>query len=110
MKLLIDQNLSPKLTRRLADIYPGSAHVQDLGLDSAPDTDIWDAVKSQGFAIVTRDEDFDTLGLARGFPPKIIWIVSGNCTTDEIESLLRMNQSTIEDFERDATVGTLCLG
>jgi predicted nuclease of predicted toxin-antitoxin system len=28
MKLLFDQNLSPKLVNRLADLFPGSCHVQ----------------------------------------------------------------------------------
>ena len=31
MKLLFDQNLSPRLRRRLADLYPGSDHVFELG-------------------------------------------------------------------------------
>lgn len=30
MKLLFDQNLSPRLPRRLADLYPGSDHVFEL--------------------------------------------------------------------------------
>ena len=37
MKLLFDQNLSPKLTGRLADVYPGSEHVADVGLGRALD-------------------------------------------------------------------------
>ena len=32
MKLLFDQNLSPKLVNRLADLFPGSGHVQSVGL------------------------------------------------------------------------------
>ncbi|MBI3795645.1 MAG: DUF5615 family PIN-like protein [Deltaproteobacteria bacterium] len=37
MKLLFDQNLSPRLAARLADLYPASSHVYLLGLDRAPD-------------------------------------------------------------------------
>ena len=33
MKLLLDQNLSPKLVGRLADLFPGFSHVQSAGLD-----------------------------------------------------------------------------
>ncbi len=41
MKLLLfDQNISPRLISRLADIYPGSAHVFMLGLGSAMDIEI----------------------------------------------------------------------
>ncbi len=32
MKLLFDQNLSPKLVDRLADLFPGSCHVQSAGV------------------------------------------------------------------------------
>jgi predicted nuclease of predicted toxin-antitoxin system len=30
VKLLFDENVSPKLTSRLANEYPGSVHVRDL--------------------------------------------------------------------------------
>ena len=33
MKLLFDQNVSPKLVNRLADLFPDSSHVQSAGLD-----------------------------------------------------------------------------
>ncbi|WP_158308411.1 DUF5615 family PIN-like protein [Thiocapsa marina] len=32
MKLLLDQNLSPRLTDLLADIYPECIHVRELGM------------------------------------------------------------------------------
>jgi predicted nuclease of predicted toxin-antitoxin system len=32
MKLLFDENLSPKLVAALADIFPNSAHVHEIGL------------------------------------------------------------------------------
>jgi len=41
MKLLLfDHNLSPKLIQKLNDIYPDSAHVSQLGLDTASDKEI----------------------------------------------------------------------
>jgi len=55
MKLLFDQNLSPRLTRLLADIYSESVHVREVGLREADDVAIW-----QGFAqrveIESREE------------------------------------------------------
>ncbi|HKQ73459.1 MAG TPA: DUF5615 family PIN-like protein [Blastocatellia bacterium] len=38
MKLLFDQNLSPRLPRLLADIFPDSAHIRELGMRDATDT------------------------------------------------------------------------
>ncbi len=65
MKLLFDQNLSPKLVNRLADLFPGSAHVQTAGIDCADDEQVWQYAKANGFAIVTKDEDFNNLSKAR---------------------------------------------
>jgi len=35
LKLLFDQNLSPKLVERLVDLFPGSEHARDVGLATA---------------------------------------------------------------------------
>jgi predicted nuclease of predicted toxin-antitoxin system len=32
MKLLFDENLSPKLSTRLSDIFPDSLHIRDVGM------------------------------------------------------------------------------
>jgi predicted nuclease of predicted toxin-antitoxin system len=109
MKLLFDQNLSPKLVGRLADVFPGSAHVLNLGLDCSSDDAIWEYARDQGYAIVTKDADFDDLGVVRGFPPKVVWLLIGNCTTSQVEALLRDHLSLINAFEADHTRGTLCL-
>ena len=37
-RLLLDQNLAPVLARRLAELYPGSAHVREFGLQAADDS------------------------------------------------------------------------
>ena len=42
MKLLLfDQNISPRLVDRLADIYPDSVHVSTLDMGNAMDSEIW---------------------------------------------------------------------
>ena len=58
MKLLFDQNLSPQLAARLSDVFPGSLHVRELGLERAPDEEVWRAALERGLAIVPRDSDF----------------------------------------------------
>jgi predicted nuclease of predicted toxin-antitoxin system len=35
VRLLFDENLSHRLVRELADVYPDSAHVRDVGLRGA---------------------------------------------------------------------------
>jgi len=72
MKLLFDQNLSPRLPQLLADLYQGSVHVREVGLLDAQDSEIWAYAKLGGFAIVSKDSDFQQRSLLCGSPPKFI--------------------------------------
>ena len=56
MKLLFDHNLSRKLVGHLGDIFPGSEHVRNVGLEEAADHAVWEYAKARGFAIVSKDE------------------------------------------------------
>ena len=109
MKLLFDHNLSPRLVTRLADLYPDSQHVFLLDMGEADDLEIWAYARRHEFVMVTRDSDYNDLSLVRGFPPKVIWIRRGNCSTTEIEQLLRTAHESIEDFVQSATGGVLTL-
>jgi predicted nuclease of predicted toxin-antitoxin system len=109
MKLLFDQNLSPKLVSRLADLFPNSSHVQTAGLDCASDDQIWEYARLNGFAIVTKDADYNNLSVLRGSPPKVIWLLLGNCTTGRVEAAFRARFADIEAFENDPSLGTLAL-
>lgn len=107
MKLLFDQNLAPKLVNRLADLFPGSSHVQSIGLDCASDDQVWVHAGLNDFAIVTKDEDYNNLSVVRGSPPKVLWLQLGSCATDQVEALFRARFADIEAFEQDLSVGTL---
>ena len=109
VKLLFDQNLSPKLVKRLADLYPNSDHLDLLGLGAAEDTLVWEHAKDNGFVVVTKDADFADLSVLRGFPPKVVWIRRGNCSTTNIENLLRDHNSGIEGLAIELTSGILTL-
>jgi predicted nuclease of predicted toxin-antitoxin system len=106
MKLLLfDHNLSRRLVSRLADVYPGSQHVALVGMESATDREVWEYARDNGYMITTKDSDFNELLLVWGFPPKIVWIQRGNCSTSEIERLLRENADAIEKMEADSETG-----
>lgn len=107
MKLLLDQNLSPRLVQRLADLYPDSIHVSKVGLDHSLDRAIWDYARQYDYLIVTKDVDFSEFSLLRGFPPRVIWIRRGNCSTQDIETLLRNSFDLIKAITEDATTGIL---
>jgi predicted nuclease of predicted toxin-antitoxin system len=40
----------------------------------------------------------------------VIWIRRGNCSTDQVNALLRQRRDSIEAFERDSEAAFLVLG
>lgn len=109
MKLLFDENLSPKLVSALADIFPGSSHVDRIGLGSADDNQVWDYAHQNGFSLVSKDSDFHEKSLLRGSPPKVIWIKRGNCTNLQIELILRNKSEEIKSLLNDPDTSLLVL-
>lgn len=107
MKLLFDQNLSFRLAKQLAALFPESAHVRILGMERRDDKIIWQYAKDNGFAVVTQDADFELLSQVYGFPPKIIWLRCGNTATANIRRILETNYDLILAFEADDLLACL---
>ena len=72
--LLFNNNLSPRLPRLLADLYPGSLHLKDLDMRGSGDSRVWEYAKDHGFAIVTKDRDYKDMSGDLGHPPKVVLI------------------------------------
>jgi predicted nuclease of predicted toxin-antitoxin system len=109
LKLLFDQNLSPQLVDAFATLFPGSRHVRQEGLDRADDQHVWRFARDHGFAIVTKDSDFQERSQLAGSKPHVIWIRRGNCSTAQVEQLLRTNAARIGDLEQQPDAGSLVL-
>ncbi|MGD0497576.1 MAG: DUF5615 family PIN-like protein [Bryobacteraceae bacterium] len=109
MKLLVDENLAPRLSEDLADLFPESVHVGSVGLGSAADSLIWEYATERRFTFPTKDKDFVNLSLARGAPPKVILLQTGNCSTSQIEGPIRANAIRLSSFENDARRSLLIL-
>ena len=109
MKLLFDENVSPKLPPMLANEYPGSVHVREGGLGGADDQQIWNYGRARGFAIVSKDTDFRERSFVEGFPPKVIWLDVGNAGTSMIAGLLRQERQRVEAFEKQEETSFLIL-
>ena len=109
MKLLLDENVSPRLVAALRDAFPRAVHVRDIGLSRATDAVIWDYARDHSLTIVSKDSDFHQLSFVRGPPPKVIWIRRGNCTTADIAELLRFNRTEVLAFGADAEAAFLAL-
>ena len=109
MKLLFDENLSPKLPNRLSDLFPYSLHVRDVGMKATTDSVVWDYAKENNFMIVSKDADMHDLSLLFGNTPKVIWLRLGNCSTQQVENLLRRDFKTIRLFYNDKNLSLLAL-
>ena len=109
MRLLFDQNLSPRLIRLLSDVYPECSHVHDLGMDTASDTELWNYAAERGYTIVSKDADFHQRSLLRGAPPKVVWIRQGNCSVSETADLLRERFIAVERFHAKEEAAFLSL-
>ena len=110
MRLLLDQNISFRVSKIISDRYQIVKQVRELGLENATDSEIWEYAKSNRFTIVTFDSDFYDLSVFRGYPPKIIWLRIGNSSTENIAKVLSDNFELIKDFLTDSNYKELsCL-
>jgi len=55
VKLLFDQHISARLVAAIADIFPDSAHVKEIGLDRSTDEEIWIYARENSFILVSKD-------------------------------------------------------
>lgn len=109
MKRFFEHNLSFRLVAALVDVFPGSRHVRDLGMATADDDAIWDYARQHGFAIASKDTDFYHRSMLFGQPPKVVWIRLGNCSTAQIEALLRSRDADLLAFDQDSSASFLAL-
>jgi predicted nuclease of predicted toxin-antitoxin system len=101
VKLLLDENLSPRLAEALTDLYPGSNHAHQCGLGSSDDATIWNYAKTNGFIIDSKDSDFEERSVVLGCAPKVIWLRVSNRTSADVESVLRSAFSIVTRFVDD---------
>jgi predicted nuclease of predicted toxin-antitoxin system len=99
MRVLIDQNISQRILPSLAFQFDDLDHVRQLGLTNADDYDIFMFARANGYhAVITIDEDFVKLINQFSQPPKIIWIRTGNCSTQVLGDILSNKIQTIKEF------------
>ena len=107
MKLLLDQNISKKLARKLQEYYPKSIHVESINLTMANDMKIWNYAKANKFTIVTQDADFFDILMIKGHPPYIVWLQMGNTSSLNILNKLINNKQKILELQEDSVSGCI---
>lgn len=72
MRLLLDENISWRLTEPLRPHCQAVVHVRDIGLAAGSDSSIWRYAKQHQYDLLTKDEDFVRMVLTEGFPPRVV--------------------------------------
>ena len=98
MKLLLDEHLSPKLAKRLQDLYPDSTQVELMGMKGTDDREIYRFALAHQYILVSKDADFYDLALAQDGPPKVVLLRVGNVTTRDVERILRNAAPVLGEF------------
>jgi len=107
MKFLFDQNISHRILRLVSKQFAGYTTAKKEGLINAKDKDIWEFAKTNNYVIITQDSDFNDLNSLYGFPPKVIWIRTGNLNTRKIADILLNHTDEIKRFVKDNKHGCL---
>jgi predicted nuclease of predicted toxin-antitoxin system len=82
---------------------------RDVGMRATIDPIVWNYAKDNDLMIVSKDADMHDLSLVLGTPPKVIWLRLGNCSTLQVENLLRREFSAIKLFYEDENSSLLAL-
>ena len=109
MKLLLDANISWRLTSILKEHFGESLHADDIQELEFPakDSKIWQYAKDNGYTIITCDNDFNDLNALKGFPPKIVLLRAGNCSRKYMAELLIQSKQIIQEFLESEELGLL---
>jgi len=79
VQFLIDANLPPALALALIEEGHDALHIEEVGLRTAEDSQIWDYALQQKAILITKDEDFPDRCLRLSPNPVVVWLRVGNC-------------------------------
>ena len=78
-------------------------------MKAADDPVVWEYAKNNGLMIVSKDSDMHQRSFVFGYPPKVVWVRLGNCSTSDVEKLLRKHFAAIKAFYEDDYASFLSL-
>jgi predicted nuclease of predicted toxin-antitoxin system len=88
MQCLLNANLSYRLVKQLTTLLVAVLHGSRTGLPApADDRQIWDWARTNGYVVLTNDDDFYRLAGTYGFPPKLVMLRTGNQSTRYLADL-----------------------
>lgn len=96
MKLLIDAQLPPRLVERLSAAGHAAVHVFTVLPPEASDVAVAEAATKLRAALLTKDEDFLDLSMRGVLQSQLVWLRTGNMTTDGLWRVLQPQLAAIE--------------
>tara|TARA_R110000850_G_scaffold60744_1_gene139198 strand:- start:199 stop:549 length:351 start_codon:yes stop_codon:yes gene_type:complete len=98
MKLLLDENISYRLIKKLKSHFTEIISVNQIYPLGIADKSIWKYAQDKNYSILTFDSDFQELAAMEGAPPKIILLRPGNLNTSQIATLIESKMAQITNF------------
>jgi predicted nuclease of predicted toxin-antitoxin system len=85
----VDAQLSPTLAPWISERFGIEAFsVKYLGHRDASDREIFEAARSAGVVVMTKDIDFVRLLEKHGPPPQVLWVTLGNTSNRRMREVL----------------------
>ncbi len=102
MKLLLDMNLSPRWIETFSDAGIEAVHWSEVGMKSAPDSEIMAYAKNSDYIVLTHDLDFGAiLAATNGGKPSVMQIraddVSPQVISTQVVAALRQMAAELEE-------------
>ncbi|MEO6685467.1 MAG: DUF5615 family PIN-like protein [Dyadobacter sp.] len=90
--IILDVHIPPSLAKWIIENFHVECNsARYLKLQQAEDKDIFMIARSKNAIVITKDEDFVSLLMRYGSPPKIIWLTCGNTSKIRLQEILKSN-------------------
>jgi predicted nuclease of predicted toxin-antitoxin system len=109
VKLLLDENLSRRLVPALQARFPGSSQVALLGLERSTDAQLCAYAAEHDFVICSKDDDFQRLVAARGYRPRLVYLMLGNVSNEAVLTVLLASADRLHQAFSDPNTGVVVL-
>ena len=106
MKFLIDVNLSPRWVNLLEAVGFEAVRWTEVGAANASDSEIMRYAASEGYVVMTHDQDFSTLlALSRAGEPSVVLLRLSSLRVEKVgDRVLRALGAVLVDLEKGAIV------
>ena len=90
MIIWLDAQLPPSAAAWITATFGVEARaIRDLGLRDAQDSPIFQASRTAGAVVMTKDRDFVEMVQRIGPPPKVLWVTCGNTSNARLREILK---------------------